>query len=73
MFVCKWCLPVGDRVGVPRLQCVGRPLQSVQLIEQQHVERHQHHQADGQKQSLNTLTHNLDGKKILQIIITTRK
>lgn len=45
---CRACLPVRDRVGVPRLQGVGRPLQSVQLVEQQHVESHQHHQASRQ-------------------------
>lgn len=38
--------PVGDGIGVPRLQCVGRSLQSVQLVEEQHVESNQHHQTD---------------------------
>lgn len=45
LFACKHSSPVRDGVGVPRLQGVGRPFQSVQLVEQQHVERHQHHQA----------------------------
>lgn len=45
LFVCQQCSPVRDGVGVPRLQGVGRPFQSVQLVEQQHVECHQHHQA----------------------------
>lgn len=44
-------LPVSNRVGVPRLQCMCGSFQSVQLVEQQHVERHQHHQTDGDRQS----------------------
>lgn len=47
-FISYWRSPVCQRVRVPRLQCVGSPLQSVQFVEQQHVERHQHHQT-GQK------------------------
>lgn len=61
MFVCKQCLPVGDRIGVPRLQCVGRSLQSVQLIEQQHVECHQHHQADGRTKTVFKYTDSQSG------------
>lgn len=45
LLVCKQCSPVRDGVGVPRLQGVGRPFQSIQLVEEQHVECHQHHQA----------------------------
>lgn len=44
------CLPVSNRIGVPRLQCMGRSFQSVQLVEQQHVESHQHHQTDGDRE-----------------------
>lgn len=46
---------------MPRLQGVGRPFQSVQLVEQQHVECHQHHQArkEEQRQSLDTLKHSV--------------
>lgn len=39
-------LPVGHREGVPGFQCVGCSFQSVQLVEQQHVECNQHHQAN---------------------------
>lgn len=63
MFVCKQRLPVGDGIGVPRLQCVGRSLQSVQLIEQQHVERHQHHQADGRTKTVFKYTDSQSGGK----------
>lgn len=42
-------LPVGHRVGVPALQGVSCSFQSVQLVEQQHVESHQHHQTGGQR------------------------
>lgn len=34
------CLPVSNRIRVPRLQCMGRSFQSVQLVKQQHVESH---------------------------------
>lgn len=38
-------LPVSNREGMPSFQCMGCSFQSIQLVEQQHVECNQHHQA----------------------------
>ena len=60
-------LPVGDGVGVPLLQCVSRSFQSVQLVEQQHVESHEHHQTDGwrrREEASHNQTHRAEQRKV---------
>lgn len=54
-------LPVSHREGVPGFQCMGCSFQSIQLVEQQHVECNQHHQANRRTKKTNQVLNLLPG------------
>lgn len=58
---CAEALPVSHREGVPGFQCMGCSFQSVQLVEQQHVECNQHHQTNRRTKKTNHVLHLLPG------------